>query len=73
MSDRELRLCKKCGVYTSNDDHVCIEYDGPPCPECGAGTVCCEAGAPGVGHSVVCQNGHVVESTVRVLEAHEVI
>lgn len=62
-----------CGVYSSNQDHICVKYDGPACNICGAGTVSCEAGAPGYGRVDICKNNHHSNSTVRVFSPSEVV
>jgi hypothetical protein len=52
------RECPRCGVWTSNADHRCVEYTGPACQICGAGTVAGFYGAPGIGRFETCANGH---------------
>lgn len=68
----ELRQCPSCDVWTSNADHQCIVYDGPPC-HCGSGTVYAFAGAPGTGGARICANGHYTDNTIRELTPGEVV
>lgn len=66
--------CDSCGVLSSNEDHICVQYDdNKPCPTCAAPSVYCLAGAPGTGGSWVCKNNHHWGSTVRELQEWEVI
>lgn len=59
MSAREPRQCERCGAYTSNADHICVEYtDAHPCETCGADTVFVTVAAPGTGRGYSCRNGH---------------
>ena len=55
----DLTRCAECGVWTSNADHVCVEYDPNfPCDECGKGTVYVFLGAPGSGQGRICPENH---------------
>jgi hypothetical protein len=75
MSDRPIRQCPDCGVYTSNADHTCVPYDpNYPCqtPGCGAPTVFVFISPPGVGQGRSCKNGHY-HGTNRELTIEEVI
>jgi hypothetical protein len=68
-----VRQCPDCGVYTSNDDHTCIEYtDAHPCETCGADTVFVMIAAPGTGQGYSCRNGHY-HGTNRELTREDVI
>jgi hypothetical protein len=66
--------CLECGVYTSNEDHQCIQYNGPPCetPGCEAPTVFVMIGAPGIGQGRQCKAGHY-HGTCRELTIADVI
>jgi hypothetical protein len=52
------RHCPHCLLYTSDADHVCVTYDGPPCGTCGEPTALFTVGAPGYGTGRTCRNGH---------------
>lgn len=67
--------CDECAVYSrKGQEHICIQYDpDKPCPECGAPSVYCLAGAPGTGGVWVCKNNHHYGSTVRELTIEEII
>ena len=70
---RPLAACPDCGVFTSNDEHACVEYDpAHPCPECGAPSVYVYAGAPGYGGSWSCTNNHHWGSTIGELSEEDV-
>jgi hypothetical protein len=69
----DLRQCPDCLTWGSNDDHICVKYDGPPCPTCGAGTVSGFYGAPASGRFTVCANGHDLGDPPHILTAADVI
>jgi hypothetical protein len=52
------RQCPDCLLYTSDADHVCVTYDGPPCGTCGEPTALFTVEAPGYGTGRTCRNGH---------------
>jgi hypothetical protein len=68
----ERRQCPDCKVFTSNRDHQCVKYDGPPCQTCSAPTVFVHIAAPGTGQGYSCQNGHY-HGTNRELTIQDVI
>jgi hypothetical protein len=73
MASRELRQCDSCGFWTSNEDHLCVEYDAAhPCFKCGAPSVFGFIAAPGTGSGWTCKNGHF-DGTVRELTPAEVM
>jgi hypothetical protein len=55
---RALRKCTDCGVFTSNDPHICVTYTGPACTTCGEPTTWYTVGAPGYGQGRVCPLNH---------------
>jgi hypothetical protein len=68
-----LRQCPDCEVYTSNADHLCVEYDpAHPCADCGAPSVFVFISAPGSGSGWSCKNGHY-DGTCRELTLEDVI
>lgn len=73
MPSNDLRRCDKCGLWTSNEDHICTEYSPDhPCEVCGADTVFSFIAAPGTGSGWSCKNGHYV-GTYRELTLADVI
>lgn len=69
----ERKQCKECGVFTSNECHVCVDYDPAfPCETCGAPTVFVMVAAPGVGQGRSCTNNHY-HGTCRELTLREVM
>jgi hypothetical protein len=74
QDERELRQCPDCKVFTSNDDHTCLVYSGPPCTTCGEPTVDAFIGAPGYGKVRTCRLGHVIPLTrCGILDPRDVI
>ncbi len=73
MNASDLNQCESCGVWTSNADHICVEYDpAVPCTTCGAGTVFTTVAAPGTGSGRACANGHY-DGSARELSRAEVV
>jgi len=69
----ERHQCDKCGVWTSNEDHACVQYEPEhPCVTCGAPTVFVVIAAPGTGSGRSCENGHY-DGSCRELTVADVI
>jgi hypothetical protein len=59
MPELPPRWCNGCHAWHYNDDnHVCIQYNGPACSTCGQPTAFYTVGAPGYGTGRFCRDGH---------------
>lgn len=56
-------FCATCRTYDWNEQHICVDYTGQPCAQCGEPTLIAQIGAPGYGTVRVCRAGHEEELT----------